>query len=494
MTFVYSWCFFKNLMKYVFFLIITFFISCWTNLSFGSVKVSSVFGDNMVLQSEVKTRIWGTADPGERVLITIGGQISKTQADSLGHWNVHLDAHKAGGPHELKVVGDTNKLVFNNVYFGDVWLCAGQANMSFPLKKVFNASDEISFANYSRIRVLTISEKTSESPLNDIVGQWEVCSPKTAKDFSAIAYYFGRNLYETLKSPIGLIVLASKGGSTCESWAERSELEKYSSLRSLLDSNRNLSAPPFQRTGALYNGMVAPICPFSIKGVIWYQGESNTSRAFQYQTLFPAFIRSWRNSWNQGDFPFYYVQLPNFMKVSKEPTSSAWAELREAQHKALAILPNTGEVVSIDVGDEKSLFPQNKEIIGSRLALLALAKTYQCNIPCSGPVFQTKEIVDGSIILSFDNAENGLIIQKNKYCDNSVLKGFEIAGEDQKFYWAKAEIQKDKVVVSSSNVPSPVAVRYAWANNPVCNLGNKEGFPASPFRTDSWPGCTTNAQ
>lgn len=457
----------------------------------AEVKLPNVFGNGMVLQSSVKIPVWGWANPGERVLVEFRSESRETQADGDGYWRVDLPPQESGGPYELKIVAEKIVLL-SDVYVGEVWVCAGQSNMSFQLKRVTNSQQEISSANYPKVRFITVPAQSSEQPLDNFNTQWEVCSPQTVPELSALAFYFGRNLSETLETPVGLIVLAW-GGSTAEAWTDKNKLVKYPELAPLLDSKRIEKTIECQKPGRLYNGMLCPVCPFAIKGVIWYQGESNANRAWQYRTLFPIMIANWRDSWGQGDFPFYYVQLPNFMKSRDVPGDSAWAELREAQHRTLSIR-NVGEVVSIDSGASNELHPQNKEIIGGRLANLALAQTYDRDVPYSGPVFKTMSIVDDKVVLTFNHTENGLVSLTTTQCDNSTLRGFAIAGKDHKFYWADAEIQGDKVVVSSPKVDSPVAVRYAWADNPICNLGNSVGLPASPFRTDDWAGATVNSR
>ena len=457
--------------------------------SFGFVKLPHTFGDNMVLQSDALIPVWGWADSGESIVVEINENKVTTKADARGEWKVSLPPQESGGPYELKITGK-NKITFKNVCLGDVWICAGQSNMSFPVKRVTNSKEEIASANYSRIRFLAVPARSSESPERDFDAHWQICSTETVADLSAIAYYFARNLHESLNKPIGIIVLAW-GGSSGEAWTERKALEKFPELAPLVDPERIEKSIPCQKAGYLYDGMVQPVCPYAIKGVVWYQGESNTNRAWQYRTLFPIMIANWRENWGQGDFPFYYVQLPNFMKTQDKPGSSAWAELREAQHKTLTVR-NVGEVVSIDVGSADDLHPQNKEIIGNRLAWLALAKTYGRDIPYSGPEFRSMTIKDDKAILTFSHTENGLKIVGNAQCDDTVLRGFEVAGKDQKFYWADAVIQDDVVVVSAPEVANPIAVRYAWGNNPVCNLSNEAGLPASPFRTDDWAGVTVN--
>lgn len=477
------------LFSFVFFIIIILFL---TSESRATVTVSHVFGNGMILQCNSEVSVWGKASTNEPVTIEIAGQEHKIQANSNGKWSVKLSPHAPGGPFVLKISG-TNSIIFKDVYFGEVWICAGQSNMGVTLRKVDNAKAELASANYSRIRFLTIPEQCSDTPLDDFQAKWQKCSSKSAVDLSAIAYYFGRNLHETINMPVGLIILVSNG-STCEAWTDRNILLNNSDLKALTSLERDSKISACQRAGYLYNGMLIPICHFTVRGVIWYQGESNTSRAFQYQSLFPLMIKNWRKSFGREEMPFYFVQLPNFMKVKSQPSSSAWAELREAQHKVSLNTANVGEVVTIDTGSSNDLFPQNKEIIGNRLATLALTGIYQNSLPCKGPEYCSYEIQGSQFILTFKNTEKGLKIITTPLCDNSKLSGFAIAGSDRKFYWADAQIEGEKVIVSSPQVTIPVAVRYAWADNPACNLGNSSGLPASPFRTDNWPGVTVKAQ
>ena len=356
-------------------------------------------------------------------------------------------------------------------------------------------------------------------------GQWMQCSPKTAKGFSAVGYFFGRELHKQLNVPVGLIN-ASWGGTPAESWMSREYLENDNNLKPILRRYEETAAnypeiykkflsekkqfeetaaklkaegkpvpprPDFQEpvgpnhpyspTG-LYNGMVMPIVPYGIRGAIWYQGESNAWRAYQYRTLFPAMIKNWRDTWGQGDFPFLYVQLANWKVVEPEPNNSDWAELREAQLMTLST-PNTGMAVTIDIGEANSIHPTNKQDVGKRLALWALAKTYGKDIEYSGPLYQLMEIKGNKAVLHFEHVGGGLVAG-----GGGQLRGFAIAGPDKKFVWADAKIEGDTAVIISDKVSEPVAVRYGWAINPVCNLYNKAGLPASPFRTDDWPGIT----
>ncbi len=460
----------------------------------------------------------------------IGDQTKTATPDAkTGKWTVKLDPLPVGGPHTLTVSGK-NTITLKNVLVGEVWICSGQSNMQMAVNGVRGAKEEIAAANYPKIRLISVPLRGTATPQDDFKGNWVECSPQTVGGFSAAGYFFGRELFKNLDVPIGLIH-CSFGGSSCESWVKRSVLEAEPGLKPMLDRyDRELAAysegaakanfekqmanwkkavakakeagkekpkPPRapsdphtnnQFPANLYNGMLYPVLPYGIRGAIWYQGETNAGRAYQYRTLFPTLIKSWRAEWQEGDFPFYFVQLANFMAAKPEPSDSAWAELREAQSLTLK-LPATGQAVIIDIGEAGNIHPKNKQDVGKRLALWALAKTYGKDVVYSGPIYKSHEIQGDKIVLSFDSIGGGLVAK-----GGGQLKGFAIAGSDKKFVWADARIEGDKVVVSSPKVKSPVAVRYAWADNPECNLYNQADLPASPFRTDDWPGITVGKE
>ena len=643
----------------------------------AEVRLPAIISDNMVLQRGMKVRIWGNADAGEHLTVTFDRKSSSAVADAQGRWQVSIGPFKTGRPSELTVKGDKQVLTIKNVLVGEVWLCSGQSNMEWPLVNTVGGAETVAQANYPEIRLFTVEHQTAVSPLTDVQGHWVVTTPDEAAHFSAVGYFFGRELHQRLKLPIGLID-SSWGGTPAEAWTSHDALlssaelkpilEKYeSSLKALpqtketyaralaqweennlyLDAENKgegagyadlttpttdwaamdlpkqfetagllidgavwfrkvlelpeswaakdlvLNLPPiddydvtyfngtkigstgretpnsymvprryvvpgslvrpgrnviavrvfdsageggFSRGGAfsigpagagesqvislrgvwhykvelalepkhpdwgtrpeavgvsnqnnpsvLYNAMIAPLVSFAIRGVIWYQGESNAGRAYQYRTLFPVMIRNWRSSWGQ-DFPFYFVQLPNWHATKAQPDESDWAELREAQLMTLRE-PHTGMAVTIDLGDEIELHPRNKLDVGLRLARWALAATYGQKVIHSGPLFDRYTIEGNQVRIRFKHAA-GL-----KTLNGDPLKGFAIAGEDHRFVWADARIDGDTVIVSSPGVPNPVAVRYAWADNPLANLYNKAGLPASPFRTDNWPGITVS--
>jgi sialate O-acetylesterase len=641
----------------------------------ADVRVPSLIGDNMVLQQGRKVRVWGRAEPGERVTVTFRGDKAGATADARGRWEVFTGPHKAGGPFELTVAG-RNTLTFKNVLVGDVWVCSGQSNMEWSLGNAQDGAKAAAGADYPFIHLFTVTKKTSADPLDNVEGHWVVTTPKEAAQFSAVGYFFGRELYKVLNVPVGLIH-TSWGGTPAEAWTSRGALAADPTLKPILDrydqqladlprlqrdyeaarvewerqyvtqdpgnkgeaqgyakperetgswkrmklpqlwesagldvdgviwfrrevevpaawagkdltlklgaiddfdttyfngervgstgpdtpnawmaprlyrvpgslvrAGRNtLAVRVFDRVGGggfvggemslapadaasgggvalegewlymeeatfpsrqidyskqpqapgpanpnsptvLYNAMLAPLFPYAIRGAIWYQGESNAGRAYQYRTLFPAMIRDWRAAWNQGDFPFYFVQLANWKARPQDSIDSEWAELREAQTMTLKAAPNTGMAVTIDIGNPDDIHPRDKLDVGLRLARWALVDAYGMKVEKSGPLYDSYKVEGERVRVRFTHA-GGL-----KTRDGAAPAGFYVAGADRKFVPAEARIEKGEVVVWSQDVPAPVAVRYAWADNPAANLYNSDGLPASPFRTDDWPGVT----
>lgn len=658
------------------FLIFLFLISASLR---AEVQMPSMFSDNMVLQQQSEVSLWGKAKAMTNVKVKTSWDKAEynIKTDASGSWKVNVKTPVAGGPYEISI-SDKKELKLKNVMIGEVWICSGQSNMEMTLDdwiKIDNYKEEIASANYPNIRLLKVEKTTNLVPASNVNvkgGEWQVCSPATISDFSAVAYFFGRGLHKNMNVPIGLIN-SSWGGTVVESWtsaeslqlvpefketvdqiktlpeneSERSALtkamqeewnqeitdkdfgienniaiaasldyndsnwdqmeipglwensklpeldgivwfrktidipsewngkdlalslgkiddneityfngqkigesygymtpRKYTVPTRLVKKGKAVIAVRVEDTGgegglhgekrdvyialsgkneketkidlagkwkykvavdlkkdirplplqyssnqnnptSLFNAMIHPFTQFKIRGAIWYQGENNESRAYQYRTLFPLMIHDWRTWWGY-DFPFYFVQLPNFKAIEKEPGESDWAEIREAQAGALH-LDNTGMAVTIELGDPNDVHPTNKQDVGYRLALIARAKTYGENISCSGPLYHSHKIIGNKIRIRFNHVEGGLKIK-----GDSVLKGFSVAGPDRKFYWADAIIENDEVIVSSSNVPFPISVRYAWAGSPICNLYNSADLPASPFRTDDWPGITFN--
>jgi sialate O-acetylesterase len=384
---------------------------------------------------------------------------------------------------------DGEELTLKDVLIGEVWICSGQSNMEMPVEgwgKVTNYKQELSAANYPNIRLIKVEKSTSTQPLSNakINTAWQPCSPTTVADFSAVAYFFARNIQQSKNIPIGLIQTAYSG-TPAEAWASATSLQQIPVYDSIvkkisikLDSPKNAHLP-----SVLFNAMINPLVPYGVRGVIWYQGESNAAKAHQYQTLFPLLIKDWRQQWNREKMPFYFVQLANFKEVADAPGDSDWAELREAQLKTLS-LPNTGMAVAIDLGEVKDIHPKNKQDVGLRLSLIARKKVYKEDVAYAGPIYKKRRVKGNVIELSFSHIDGGLVTK------GESLKGFAIAGADQKFHWANARIKGNKVIVWSDVVKEPVAVRYAWAINPDCNLYNGAGLPATPFRTDNWKGIT----
>ena len=617
----------------------------------ATLRLARVFADHMVLQRDQPVRVWGWAEPGQRVSISIADFDVPALAGPNGRWETLLPPFEAGGPRTLTVEAGTTVTV-RDILFGDVWLASGQSNMEWKLGSgVVNGEQEIARADHPQIRFFTVPNVVSPIPRSELEsGEWRICSPETAPEMSAVAYFFARHIHAEKGVPIG-IVDATWGGTPAEAWTsaemnlslphyrdrmkeilesdrdwEREfeeneargaarweqieDLEKATSygahrveyddgawttvqlpneapldhfvwlrrtvtlesarktgyrlrlgtfanvnavfvngtrvhhragtaqvrevqipdgvlktgdnliaIRALNDWNNetridppmdlrqeggaavvslegewrfsNTVEPPmpeyvrYSHTPAfLYNGMIAPIEGYTLTGAIWYQGESNADEAYAYRTLFPAMIQDWRVRWREGGWPFLFVQLANWRERKPRPTASDWAELREAQLMTLA-LPATGMAVTIDIGEADDIHPRNKQDVGTRLALAARRLAYGEDLVYSGPIYRSMEVRGGEVVLSFDHVGGGLASR-----DDGELAGFAVAGEDRQFAWAEARIEGDEVVVRSDLVPAPVAVRYGWADNPDCNLVNREGLPASPFRTDTWPGIT----
>jgi sialate O-acetylesterase len=482
----------------------------------AKVELPNIFGHHMVLQRGQANRVWGTASEGEKVSVSIAGQRHLAVAGPEGEWQVVLDPLVVGPPLDLIVEG-TNRLHFTDVLVGEVWICSGQSNMQWPVERSNDADIEARTARYPKIRMINFPQVGSQSPIWSHDRQWQVCSRETVPGFSAVGYFFARDLHQALDVPIGMINNAW-GGSACEAWINRDRLAASESLKPLLerwekseqehvelatqteldDAGKKKLARLDQLMGGnqrpanIYNGVLKSHLGYGIRGAIWYQGESNAGRAYQYRELFPLMIANWREEWGQGDFPFYWVQLADFLAESPEPEESAWAELREAQTMTMAKLPNTGEAVIIDLGEGKDIHPMNKVSVGRRLARWALANQYQIPVPFRSPLYKSMEKQGNTITLTFDHVQPQT--RGWRPFDTNDPRGFAIAGADKKFVWADAKVLGDgRIAVSSEQVPDPVAVRYGWANNPVCNMYSSEGLPLTPFRTDDWKGVTADA-
>ena len=655
---------------------------CTPKANATKFSVNPMFNNEMVLQREMPVPVWGKGIPGEIISVEVDKKKYTATVNKKGKWMVKIKPLAVGGPYTMKISGKKKVISFKNILSGDVWICSGQSNMAWTVARSKNAKKEIAAANYPNIRLFQVRRTVSPKPLDSVRGKWVKCTPATVKYFSAVGYFFGRDLYKSLKTvPVGLIH-TSWGGTPAEAWTRHDYLEADPMLKAILKRhNRNLKIYPeklkmykkqlaawkkskngkkggyhvdsgtkgikgiwqkttlddskwktmklpqfwenkmnidgvvwfrktidipknwagkkltitlamiddfdktyfngikigqmgaetpdawqterkytipaklvkagkaviairvFDRYGGggihgmpedmilkpagsekgiklagnwkykvalklepatlgrrprypyhdkhshrpsgLYNAMINPIIPYGIKGAIWYQGESNAGRAYQYRNLLPAMINSWRKAWNQGDFPFLIVELANYTKAKGYPVNSTWAELREAQNMTAAKLPACGIASAIDIGEAKNIHPKNKQDVGKRLQLAALKIAYGKDIVFSGPTYKSHQVKGNKIIIQMDNIGGGL------RAHNGNLQRFAIAGKDKKFVWGKAVIKGSTIIVSSPKVKNPVAVRYAWSNNPEgCNLYNKEGLPAIPFRTDTWKGVT----
>jgi sialate O-acetylesterase len=528
-----------KLFKHTF--LVVFALVLGINPILADVKLASPFGDHMVLQQGMVVPVWGTASPNEKITVTINKLTQIAVAGSDDRWKVSFSNLKAGGPYEMKVNGK-NTITLTDVYVGEVWLCSGQSNMDMTVAKedrywcgVFNEAEEVASANYPLIREFYAKFSPSLEPQTEVEGKWEVCSPATVGHFQAAPYFFGRNLFQKMNVPIGLFV-TTFGASTAEAWTSRPALQAKPELKFLLDSfkrkldkfyadsanimvkyrealarwtgdaakaqaetgdvqaNQNRKTPrrpnvpgPWRdqhQPCVLYNGMVAPLVSYAIKGAIWYQGESNGPSAKQYRTIMETMIADWRKAWGQGDFPFIYVQIANHQNPITEPVKDdPMVTVREGQLQNLSV-PNTAMVVAIDNADPNdpgNIHPKNKQEIGRRLFLAARGLVYKEKITYMGPIYQNMKVEGNSIRVNFTSIGEGL-----KAKDDNKLTGFAIAGEDKKFVLGDAKIDGNTIVVSSPEVSKPVAVRYCWAKNPPASLYNKAELPASPFRTDNW--------
>lgn len=500
-------------------------VSAWASSALADVKLPNIFSSHMVLQQGNTNKVWGQADAGEAVMVSIDKQTQKTTAGADGKWQVTLEPLAVGGPHVLTVKGK-NEIKLDDVLVGEVWICSGQSNMQWFINNSTDPDLEKAAAKFSKIRMINFPNVGAQQPIwSHDDRTWQVCSPQTIGNWSAVGYFFARQLQQTLDVPVGMINNAW-GGSACEAWINRDVIAKNSEFQPLLDrwieiektnpgkidelskksnltddEKKQLAAWKSQlggnqRPANIYNGVLKSHLGYGIRGAIWYQGESNAPRAYQYRTLFPLMIQNWRDEWGQGDFPFYWVQLADFQAEKPDPAESNWAELREAQTMTMKKLKNTGEAVIIDIGEGKDIHPKNKVDVGRRLARWALAETYKVpGIPCRSPLYKSMEAKDGKITLTFDNVPANSNSNGWRPFDVNEPRGFAIAGDDKKFVWASAKILPDgKIEVWSDAVKSPAAVRYAWADNPVVNLYSAEGLPLTPFRTDDWPGLTVNAK
>ncbi|MHB9133605.1 MAG: sialate O-acetylesterase [Armatimonadota bacterium] len=519
----------------------TILISCILlalGVGWGTVRLPYLFSDNMVLQRDKPIAVWGWADPGEAVTVTLGAATAKATADAAGAWQVALPALKEGENLELTVAGK-NTLTLKNLIMGDVWVCSGQSNMEWTVSGSLNAAAEAKTADLPKIRRIKIEHLLSGYPEENFPRQysWQVCAPGTVPGFTAVGFFFAREIFQQTGVPIGIID-DNWGGTQIEPWTPLAGAAAVPELAGMVKNMENLTAAYHKQLPAyleqmevwskaarqalaegkevprapeapmhpvwakgdpirpftMYNAMIAPFTRGAIKGALWYQGESNGGERDSYYHKMRALIGGWRAAWKQGDFPFYYVQLANFTGDNKNPAGGdGYANIRNAQTKSLSI-PNTGMAVIIDIGETGNIHPPNKQDVGSRLARWALNRDYgkKALVP-SGPLFKEAKVDGNKIRISFDYVGSGLMVgQKTGLAPTEELKDgalarFAIAGEDKKWVWADAIIEGNTVVVFHLDVPNPVAVRYAYSANPLgANLYNKEGLPAAPFRTDAW--------
>jgi sialate O-acetylesterase len=444
-----------------------------------TLVAAPIFTDSMVLQRDMDIPVWGKATPGASVSVSFGGDDAEATAGDDGRWEVRLDPMEAGGPHQMTITAGDESIEFKDVLIGDVWVASGQSNMEWPVSAANDANAEMAAADWPEIRFIDVPNQTGDQPRESFESAgWQACRPETVGSFSAVAYYFGRALHKELHVPIGLVG-CNWGGTPMEAWTSREALKSSATFASLVESDAESSADAATATvsreraqnqpAALYNGMISPIVPYGIRGVIWYQGESNAGRHRQYAELSKLMIADWRDRWGQGDFPFLLVQLAGWA-----PGGDDWPYLRQAQFDTLEV-PNTGMAVTIDIGDSHDIHPRNKQEVGARLALVARAVAYGEEVEFSGPVFREMQIEDGKVRLSFEHLGGGL------KAAGDGLKGFEVAGADGLFVPAEAAIDGAQVVVSNGDVNEPTAVRYNWAAFPEGNLYNVEGLPAVPF-------------
>ena len=507
-------------------LIATILVLFTAALGRANIVLPDVISEAMVLQRDRPVPIWGQAEPGEVVTVRFAGQSKKTVAGADGKWLLRLDSlHMNAKPTTMTISGK-NTIELKNILVGEVWLVAGQSNMQRLLSETANGEAAIAAADHPLIRLFNVSRQVAFKHKSPPLAMWLACSPESVKEFSAAGYYFGVELQKEINVPVGLIN-SSYGGSQAEAWTpveyllasddlkstvERTKTwdndrprvkaeyeEQLKQWRADVDKAKEAGARPqpspavpdalreYRIASSIYDGMIAPLIPFSIRGAFWYQGESNEARAQQYGLLLPTMIKAWRERWGEGNFPFGIIQLPNYRDPKPEFVDEAWSHVREAQRRTAMVTPNTGLIVTIDIGEAHDIHPKNKLDVGKRMARWALADVYGRKLTRSGPTFSTAKIAGSKIILRFADVGRGLKIR-----DGDKLDEFAIAGADHKWYWAEARIVgKNRVEVWSNSIPQPLAARYAFNNNPKHpNLTNETGLPAAPFRTDDWPGPT----
>jgi sialate O-acetylesterase len=487
------------------------------------VRLPDILADSMVLQQGTKVPVWGKALPGEAVTVLFDGQAKSVKADTQGDWKVYLDPMQADATPQTMTITGINTIRLRGILVGEVWVCSGQSNMQLILARTDKGDSVVAAANDRQLRLFNVDRETAFHHHPGLLGSWQAARPASVRPFSAAAYYFGMELRKKLKVPVG-IINASFGGSQAEAWtpvswlhtpdlqpcidrqktwaAERASVQQSYSRqlegwRKYAEKQRALGRRPreaphqpealrdYRPAGSIYTNMIAPVMPFAIKGNIWYQGESNEGRAEQYGILLPVMIRAWRKNWGEGEFPFGIVQLPNFRNPSAQPEDGSWSHLRDAQRKTADTVPNTGLIVTIDIGEAHNIHPHDKLDVGRRMCRWALADVYGKPLLPGGPVFEKATPKGSKMIVTFSVTGAGLRTR-----DGKAPAAFALAGADHSWHWAEAKITgKNTIRVWCREVKKPVAVRYAFNNNPQNpNLTNDSGVPASPFRSDDWPG------
>jgi sialate O-acetylesterase len=509
-------------------ILLTFVLGLPPAALWADLKLPAIIGDHMVLQQKQADRIWGWDTPGTKVIITFAGQTYTSTAAADGKWMVTLASQPANANPQTMTIQGTSKRELQDILIGEVWMCSGQSNMGFTLNRDWNGDLEALASDLPGLRLISAPLVGTQELQTDYMenerAHWHLSTPQDALRFSAVGFLFGRYIHEILHVPVGLINNAW-GGSSAEAWIRRSTLDQDPRFERLMTATRQREAqlmseqgkaeferameqwkvageqaraekkavPPApenwmvaqHRPGNIFAGMVSPTLGYGVKGVIWYQGESNAAQAYEYKTLFPFLIEQWRKEQAQGDFPFYWVQLADYMAEKPTPGDSSWAELRDAQTQTMK-LPNTGQAVIIDLGEGKDIHPRNKHDVAARLVRWALVKDYGMEMPYRSPEFKSMSIKDNKVLIALDMFGSSL-----RPFDVLEVRGFAICGSDRTWHWAKGKVVcKDQVEVWSEDVLSPVAVRYAWADNPVANLFSEDGLAVTPFRTDDFPMST----
>lgn len=453
-------------------------------LAKAEIKTAAVLGDNMVLQRNTEVKLWGKAKPGEKLIVTTGWNNARTKTicNEKGEWIVKMRTTEAGGPYTITIASSKEKVLLKNILLGEVWLCSGQSNMEMPIagftdQPINGSNDVLVDADNNNIRLFTVKKASFAIPQDSCVGKWSVASAESVAQFSAVGYYYAKLLQQKLKVPVG-IICSSWGGSRIEAWMNKETIANYPKP---LSQTTQEKTPIHHKASHLYNGMIAPITNYVIKGAIWYQGESNIENYKEYAALMAGMIGNWRKDFGIGEFPFYFVQIAPYSYGNSRAVNSALQ--RDEQLKANALIPNTGIVSTLDIGDEKCIHPVEKQTVAKRLTYWALSESYGIKgLSYKSPTYKSLSVKDSVAFISFDNVVNGLTsFGKEVEC-------FEVAGEDQVFYPAKMSISQKQVLVWSSQVRVPVAVRYGFCNFPKTNgfLYNTAGLPVLSFRTDNW--------